>query len=58
MALDEETALQQALSLASAEDLLVVFYESLEHTLGLLAGLEQSLPTPQTQMVVAGVVGR
>lgn len=58
VALDEAAALQQALSLASVEDLLVVFYESLEQTLGLLAGLEKSLPTPQTQMVVAGVVVR
>lgn len=58
VALDEKSALLQALSLSSREDLLVVLYESLEHTLGLLAALEQSLLTPQTQMVVAGVVGR
>ncbi|MBS3950982.1 MAG: cyanophycin synthetase [Peptococcaceae bacterium] len=58
VALDEKSALQQGLSLSSAQDLLVVFYESLEHTLALLTELEQSLPASQTQMVVAGVVGR
>ena len=58
VALDERSALQQALNLSSTEDLLVVFYESLEHTLELLAELEHSMPMRQKQMVVAGVVGR
>ena len=60
VALDEKSALLQAVSMASAEDLIVVFYESLEHTLDMLADIEKSIKmsTLQTKMVVAGVVGR
>lgn len=56
--LDEEKALLQAFEEARAEDLVVIFYESLDLTMKILSQIEVSNKEKQKQMVVAGAVVR
>jgi len=56
--LEEKEALMCALREARPEDLVVVFYESLQYTLELFKELEVETKPIETHMVVAGVVGR
>lgn len=56
--LEERKALTAAIELAQSHDLVVIFYESLELTLELLADYEKRAEKQPEEMVVAGVVGR
>lgn len=55
--LDEHEALRQSIGLAGGNDMVVVFYESLDATIRSLKTIENELNHRPTHMVVAGVVG-
>lgn len=55
--LDEQEALRQSIGSAEENDMVVVFYESLEDTMRNLKHIEQELTVQPIKMVVAGVVG-